>query len=200
MSDSVLNDSLDGDPHEPYVRTPAELISIQGNPTGRIWAYRHSSHDLLNFEVNLKDYSRTNRDTLIDFYREHYGAYDTFLWKDPVDYEIAEYVAIASFGSEDDFQIVSTYGSETVNRYNIISGSETVKYNDVTKENGVDYSLDVTDDGSVVFINDPGNGHHVDCSAEFYRRCRFTRYSEQELTNSLVNIKLNFMEVIPDLS
>lgn len=203
MSNSVLNDSLATNPMFPYLRTPIDTTGVIQNPNGRTWAFRNSVHDLLQYTVNLYMYTESERDDVKDFYDQHYGSYDTFLWQDVAHYAVARQTIGTGDGSETDFQLIETIGSEDFDRYNIIDASQTVWVNSVQQTEGAgdDYTLDDTDSGLVVFNvgSIPANGHAVEAAFSYYRRCRFLSYAESYTSNDLVDIKLHFTEVVPEI-
>ena len=203
MSNSILNDSLATNPMFPYNRTPIDTTGVIQNPNGRSWAFRNSIHDLITFDVNLYMYTESERDDVKDFYDQHYGSYDSFLWQDVAHYAVARQTIGTGDGSETDFQLIETIGTEEFDRYNIIDASQSVWVNDVAQDEGAgdDYTLDDTDSGMVIFNagSIPGNTHAVEASFQYYRRCRFLSYRESYSSNDLVDIILKFAEIVPEI-
>ena len=205
MSNSVINDVFGGNGgvHTPYKPTPLMPVSQFGTPTGKVDTFKFTDQDLLKFTVPLNFYTAAEWQAVRNFYLQHFGGQDSFLFLDPIHYTVAEYTAIAAWAAEDTFQLVDTLGTQTFNRYNIVPASEVIKYDGTAKVRDTHYSIVNVDSGVVTFIADPGAGEAVTASMQFYRRCLFDANSPGGGFDYVLNeeekydIVLNFFEIVP---
>jgi len=199
----VLNDSLAGNPHKPYGRSPISEALQNVSPTRKAWAKELQDYDFMSFSVNLNDYTDAERDNVIDFYNVMHGGVNTWLWLDFGHSAVARQNIGTGDGVEDEFQLIETLtvGGTTrdINRYDIVAASVSVWVATVLKTEGVHYNVNYTT-GLVTFTggNIPG-AVAVEAAFTYYRRCIFPEkngYSESYTEAGLISLRLAFSEVL----
>lgn len=148
---------------------------VQRSAAGRevraaLWVYPIYEWDL-TYEY-LPDDSTDALKTYLGFFLQRQGAYDSFLYADPNDTSVTDQSIGTGNGSNQDFQLVRTYGGFTEPVYDIAaSPAPVIKVNGVTKSTPADYTINST--GMVHFTSAPGGSQPVTATFTYYWRVRF---------------------------
>ncbi len=134
---------------------------------GCFWSYPLWTFKL-SFEVIRNDATNELK-TLMGFFLQRQGSYDTFLFEDPDDKAVTGQTIGMGNGTTTMFQLVRTFGGFTEPIFNL-NGSPSIYLNGVLQTSG--YSVGST--GIVTFATAPGNGVAVTASFNYYFRVRFT--------------------------
>lgn len=131
------------------------------------WSYpRWEFH--LSYEM-LRDDVTAELRTLMGFFLQMKGRFDTFLYQDPTDYTVAGQPLGTGNGATAKYQLVRTLGG-FVEPMKAIQGSPTIKLNGVTTSG---WTMDSS--GVITFSAAPGNGVVITADFSYYFRCRFTK-------------------------
>jgi len=132
-----------------------------------IWRYK------LSYEILRADEAHQELQTLVGFFLEHRGAWDSWLYEDPSDNTVTgQSIGIAN-GARTEFQLVRTYGANGnsfAEPMTAIKGAPTIKVDGVTVD-PVNYT--VGDTGLVTFATAPESGA-ITADFSYYFRCHFT--------------------------
>lgn len=134
-----------------------------------IWRYKNS------FEILRADVAHQELQTLVGFFLEHRGAWDSWLYEDPSDNTVAGQGIGTGNGVTTTFQLVRTYGASGntfAEPMTAINGTPTIKIAGVTKTPTTDYTI--SDTGLVTFVTAPTAGQAVTADFSYYFRCHFT--------------------------
>lgn len=202
MSNTVLNDSVQFFSYN-YTRQIVGLNNTVFKSVQRVaQVIQHETHDYRLYTINLATFTKPYASTFIDFYLDHLGNNDSFLFKDITDFEVPRNSIGTGDGAEADYQLIEVKGTQTFNRWNIIAASVSIWVNNAlkTEGGGSDYTLDYTDSGIVTFNGGsiPGSGEDVEAKFDYYRRCRFVEQIE-DVENAFdnVSIQIQFEEERP---
>jgi uncharacterized protein (TIGR02217 family) len=159
----------------PVVRAPQWKTLVSETASGREFRSRLLTYPRylyrLKYEV-LRDVSgQQDLQTLLGFFNQVGGDYDTFLFSDPNDNAVTAQQFAAGDGVTKNFQLVRGFGGfvEPIFDPQTIA-SLTVA--GVTKTLGVDCTTD--GHGVIQFSVAPANGAAIVWSGTYYWRCRFT--------------------------
>lgn len=125
----------------------------------------------MSYEVLRADLVNAELQTLMGFFNQRRGSFDSFLWTDPDDNSVVN----ASFGTGDGttktFTLSRLYGgfAEPVIDFN---GEPVIKVNGTTQTTPAQYTIA---NGKVTFVTAPANGAALTWSGSYYRRVRFVR-------------------------
>lgn len=125
----------------------------------------------MSYEVLRADSVNAELQTLIGFFNLRRGSFDSFLWTDPDDNQVANAVFGTGDGATKTFSLSRLYGgfAEPVVDLN---GTPVIKVNGVAQL--VPSQCSVAG-GKVTFVTAPPNGAALTWSGSFYRRVRFLR-------------------------
>lgn len=116
--------------------------------------------------------------TLVGFFNQMRGDYDTFLFAVPEDSSATQTTFGLGDGTTKDFQLVKTFGGFTEPVYNIkASPAPVIRVDGVTKATPADYSINGT--GMVSFVNAPAQSAVLDWTGQYYIRVRFKKGSAE---------------------
>lgn len=122
----------------------------------------------LSYEF-LRSGSQAEWQTLVGFYNQHGGSFDSFLFIDPDDFSVTDQALGTGNGSNVNFQAIRTLGGFA----EIIDSLTTVTN---VKVNGTPVSFSFNAATGVITTSAaPANGTAVTWTGTFYRRCRFLR-------------------------
>jgi uncharacterized protein (TIGR02217 family) len=114
--------------------------------------------------------------TLMGFYLSCYGAYGTFLFQDPTDFEVSGQYIGTGDSSTDLYQLQRSIGLELPGGGFLepITAPQTVDaiYFDGIVQNASSYNVD-PDTGIVSFLTPPQNGVVITADFSYWFRCRF---------------------------
>lgn len=158
------------------IKTPEWSTSIQRTVSGKElraanWSYP-KWHFTVGFEV-LRAGAEAELQTLVGFYNQRQGSFDSFLFFDPEDNSVSNQLFGYGDGVTTQYQLVRTMGG-FVEPVRAISGAPTIKVNDVTS--GAGYSVNAST-GMLTFTAPPADGAVLTWSGGFYFRVRFARDS-----------------------
>jgi len=198
MSNAVINDlsGLElGFPFETRTRFPVAVVKAY---SGTSVAMSLVDHDFKSYSILMPVRTRTEEQTFLDFYDDHSGELDTFLFLDPK----KNFVSRTSIGTgdtvEDVFQLKDAKGRS---RFEIQQTPVDAKIwvNNVLQTTPGQYSIVYYSDGKVTFVAPPGMG--LDIEAEFYywRRVRFRTapMPTTEEGNNNITLAFEIEEVLP---
>lgn len=162
----------------------------QTAPTGKEVTLRISQNPVRHWEL-LYDYLKnlgsppTAFLTLVDFFNQMGGDFDTFLYTDPDDNSVTDQNFGTGNGSQTTFQLVrqlvSGGFSEWIQNTNVVTN---VKINGVVQGGG---TYTVTSVGTVIFNTPPGNGLAITWTGTYFWRCRF-EMSTQEFQKDMAQL------------
>lgn len=123
----------------------------------------------VSYEFLRSDEATAEYQSLIELYNNVQGGYDTFLYKDPYDYQVVQQTVGTGTGSLQDFQMVRSFGAwlEPVKE---IIGIPNVYLDGVYQSSG--YTVT---NGLIHFNTAPSSGVVVTWSGSYYYRVRFMR-------------------------
>lgn len=110
-----------------------------------------------------------DKDTLMGFFLQRRGSFDTFLYSDE-DSAVTAYQFGTGNGSATTFQLTKSSGG-FVEIVNNPIGSPSIYVNDVLKTLTTDYTINAT--GLVTFVSAPTSGHTIKWTGSAYYRCVF---------------------------
>ena len=171
MSDAVFP-SLPGLAWD-VVKRPQFATIVQRAASGRevraaLWAAPIWEWDL-TYDL-LRDDASDELKTLLGFFLQRQGAFDSFLFSDPSDNAVSGQALGIGDGANMSFQLVRAYGG-FVEPIQDLNGGASVRVDGVIKATPADYAIDGT--GLVSFVVAPANGAPVSADFAFYRRVRF---------------------------
>src|SRR3990172_4148416 len=107
---------------------------------------------------------------LVGHFNKHYGAFDTWLWTNPLDYTVTDYQFGTRDGTSTQFQLLSEIGgfAQPVQSVNVLTN---VKSNGTPITDPADYTINST---GLITLAVPGTaGHALTWTGTFYYRVRF---------------------------
>jgi uncharacterized protein (TIGR02217 family) len=123
----------------------------------------------LSYEF-LKGGTQTDLRTLMGFFLERKGSFDSFLYLHPDDNAVTDQLIGVANGSKLQFQLVRSFGSAFVEPVCNVITVTNIKVNGVTKTSGVDYTVSAT--GMVIFASAPVSGN-ITWTGRYYYKARF---------------------------
>jgi uncharacterized protein (TIGR02217 family) len=158
----------------PVVKSPNWRTIVQGASSGAetriglwsfpLWDWTLTYDFLRNDPANAHD----ELYTLLGFYNQVRGSYDSWLFSDPDDSSVTTQSFGTGNGSLTQFQLARTRGG-FVEPVTNLSGAPTILVNGDVQSSG--YSVSAT--GLVTFTSPPANGAALTWTGSFYWRCRF---------------------------
>lgn len=190
-------------------KTPTFQTRIQRAASGRELRALDYPYPLWQFALNfdfLRDDPAAGYDelgTLLGFFMLCRGAFGTFLFRDPSDFEVTGQQIGVGNASRTVFQLQRTIGAtlpgggfvEPVVAPNVV---DAIYLNGITQDAEA-YSVDA-DTGLLTFNTAPGDGQIIAADFDYYFRCRFTddKYDFENFMYRLWQLKkLTFISVIP---
>ena len=171
---TVIKQSLSGK----EARTPLRTYPI--------WTFQ------LNYEFLRTDSTINELKSLVGFYNQCKGAYDTFLYKDQYDNNETNQTFGVGNGSSKNFQLIRDMGGFV----DIIQAPNTSSLE--IKINGVVTTAYTVSNGIIIFNSAPASGAVLTWSGDFYFPCRFADDSV-EFTQFMYNLweakKVNLVSV-----
>lgn len=156
-------------------RSPHFSTTIKTSVSGREFRAANQLYPRYHYKLAyefLRD-KRTGVDelrTLVGFFNNRYGSYDSFLFSDPDDKSVtAETFGIGN-GSTTQFQLVRAFGGFTEPVFDL-NGAPLIYKAGVLQTVTTHYTVGST--GVVTFVSAPGSGQALTWTGAFYRRVRF---------------------------
>lgn len=122
--------------------------------------------------------------TLVGFYNQRRGSFDSFLFSDPTDKTVTLHDFGTGNGSATKFQIIRTQGGFVDEVKNIV-GTPLIYVNNVLQTVTTQYVIDAF--GAVTFVTPPTNTATIRWSGSYYYRCRFES-DENEFENFMKDL------------
>lgn len=155
------------------IRSPQFKTDIRTTPSGREYRGAQMQYPLykytLTYEVLRDIPTAAEFRTLLGFYNQRQGSFDSFLFQDPDDYSVTAQVFGIGDGVTTQFQLVRTLGGSVEPVYDLVSGSYGVYKNGTLQTSGV--STNAT--GGITFATAPASGDVLTWSGQYYWRVRF---------------------------
>lgn len=154
-------------------KRPLMRTSIKSSVSGKESRLSYMTSPIWQFSLSydmLRSDSTQELQTLLGFFLQMKGSFDTFLYTDPNDSSVVDQQFGTGNGSIQDFQLLRTLGG-FVEPIQNLNGAIVVKDNGVTKTLTADYTIGTT--GIVHFVTAPVAGHVLTWTGSFYFRCRF---------------------------
>lgn len=123
----------------------------------------------LTYEVLRAETAYAELQSLIGFFNNRQGAFDSFLYNDTSDNAVTAQNFGTGNGSATAFQLIRTLGGNVEPVMNL-NGNPSIYVAGVLKTLTTDYSLS---NGMVTFVAAPANGAALTWSGSYYYRCRF---------------------------
>lgn len=175
------------------VKTPRWNTKVQSSVGGKevrarffaapIWRWQ------LSYEVLRQASAFQELQTLVGFFNQRQGRFDSFLYSDPTDNSVTAEQFGTGNGSQVTFQLVRNYGGfvESVVNVNVFA---TLYVNGVAKTYGPDYTVD-NSTGLVTFAVAPASGAVLTWTGTYYWRVRFDQDTAdfQNFLNQLWTLK-----------
>lgn len=155
-------------------KIPVFSTRVQKSVSGKPKTAADMAYPLWQFEMSyalLRADATAELQTLMGFFLQRSGAFDSFLFEDPDDKSVVDQQFGTGNGSATQFQLVRSLGG-FVEPIQNVNGSPTIKVNGVTKATPADYSINST--GLVTFTTPPANGATITWTGSFYFRVHFT--------------------------
>ena len=175
------------------IKTPRWKTNTQETTSGKEIRVALMSYPIWEFTLTfdfLRSYgSYTEAQTLMGFFLQRQGMFDSWLFDDPSDDTVVAQAFGVGNGSTTAFQLARTLGGFTEPLQNV-NGTPTIYVNGVTASG---YTVGST--GIVTFTTAPASGAVLTWSGNFYFRCRFmqdTSDFEQFAKNFWLLKKLQF--------
>lgn len=153
-------------------KSPTWSTQIQTSVSGREQRAAFYLYPLWNFTLTyefLRSDSNAELQSLMGFYNLRKGSYDSFLFKDPSDFNVTNQVIGTGDGTTKTFYLLHPIGSWV----------EPIGYSDnitVVTVNDVAVLTGITNDGvSVTFATAPSAGASIKWGGTFYYRVRFAK-------------------------
>ena len=158
----------------PVVRVPTWKSNVMESASGRefragLMTYPRYKYQL-KYEFLRDTASLTEMRTLLGFFNQVRGDFDTWLFTDPDDNSVTAQQFGTGNGATKTFQLVRTNGGFAEPVYDL-NGNPSVYVAGVLKTLGTDYTIS---SGLVTFTAAPANGAVLTWTGSFYWRCRFT--------------------------
>ena len=165
---------------KPYFSTKIQT-SVSGKESRAIdWSYPRWQFDL-SYEL-LRDDATNELRTLMGFFLQRHGAFDSFLYTDPSDNYVASQSIGTGNGATTAFQLVRSLGGFTELMKNI-NGAPVVRLNGTVQGSG----WTVDGNGLVTFTTAPAAGVAVTADFSYYFRVRFLQ-DESEFSQFMQNL------------
>lgn len=128
------------------------------------------------YNVLRDDVANNELKTIVGFFCQRRGRFDSFLFTDPDDYSVTDQTFGTGNSSTTQFQLLRAFGgfSEPVQNVNVLTN---IKKNGVTQSSPADYTISST--GLVTFTSPPTTGHALTWTGTYYFRCRFLKDSAE---------------------
>lgn len=168
------------------VRAPRFKTQIDETASGieyrqRLMLYPRRRY-VMQYEF-LRDRNATDElRTLVGFFCDHGGSFDSWLFNDPDDNTATNQVFGVGDGVTNKFQLVRSFGGYVEPVYDL-NGAPTIYVDGVLKSTG--YS--VSSSGAVTFTAAPASNSLISWTGSYYWRCRFT-HDEQEFEKFLAQL------------
>ena len=125
----------------------------------------------MQYEVLRASTAYAELQQLIGFFNQRRGSWDSFLWQDPDDFQVAD----ATFGTGDGatkvFALSRSFGGFVEPVVDLFDAT-VIKVSGVIKASPGDYSIA---NGKVTFVTAPSAGAPLTWTGKFYKRVRFVR-------------------------
>jgi len=171
MSDLVFNDEVSASWAFEYLpKTVFNNVNVR-SVLGTRQSFRNSDHDKKIYTLNFLNLNNTEKLSLEEFFEDRYGSNESFLFQDDRLYQaISE-----TIGTGDASTVTFQLTEDGFDRWNIQSGSYTIwaGVTEQTEGGGNDYTLDITNDGRIIFNSAPTTGASIVATFNFYRRVHF---------------------------
>ncbi len=165
---------------KPYFSTKIQT-SVNGKESRAIdWSYPRWQFDL-SYELLRDDVTNELR-TLMGFFLQRQGAFDSFLYTDPSDNYVASQSIGTGNGATTVFQLVRSLGGFTELMKNI-TGTPVVRLNGTVQGSG----WTVDGNGLITFTTAPAAGVAVTADFSYYFRVRFLQ-DESEFSQFMQNL------------
>lgn len=155
-------------------KTPVWSTKIQKSASGREMRAAYYSYPLwkfsLSFEVLRTRTSVNELEQLAGFFNARRGSFESFLYEDPTDNQVADQLIGRVVQGQTKYQLVRAFG-DFVEPVLALKGNPEINVNGRLMRKGTDYAL--TDTGQVVFQTPLTAGHNITWSGGFYFRVRF---------------------------
>lgn len=161
------------------IKTPQWRTKVQESANGKEYRSAFFSqpkyHINLSFEILRADSVNLELQTLMGFFNNRQGSYDSFLYTDPTDNSVTAQGIGTGTGAQTIFSLLRNYGSfvESVMNINVITG---IYDNGVPVVQGAGagkYTIDSF--GFVTFGTAPIAGHVLTWTGTYFYRCRFAK-------------------------
>lgn len=123
----------------------------------------------LTYEVLRAATAYAELQSLMGFFNNRQGSFDSFLYTDPTDNSVTGQSFGAGDGSTRAFQLVRAYGGNTEPVMNL-NGNPAIYINGALKTLTTDYTIS---NGMVTFVAAPSGGGALTWTGNYYYRCRF---------------------------
>lgn len=155
-------------------RNPIHNTLIAESASGKeatcaLWSFPKYQYKL-SYSV-LNDNTTSDLKTIIGFFNEALGQYDSWLYTDPSDYTVVAQAIGTGDGSTTAFQLLRTRGG-FVEPIQNINGTPSVYVNGILQNYIGDYYMGPT--GIIHFGNPPANALPITATFSWYWRCRFS--------------------------
>lgn len=189
----------------PIIKRPVWRTTTQQTVSGKELRTAMMTYPLWQFELpfDLLRQSSTYSEiqTLIGFYLQRLGSYDSFLYTDPSDMTVTAQGFGTGNGSTTAFQLVRTLGgfSEPIQSPyggGALPGTAPLIYDNGVLVSAANYTISAL--GVVTFTVAPVTGHALTWTGSFYYRCRFMsdQYGfSQDMTNFWSLDKIDFVSI-----
>jgi len=152
-------------------KTPEFSTCVQTSASGKENVTAYWSYPRWQFELSyelLRDTGVSELKTLMGFFLQRQGRFDSFLFNDTSDNSITGQQIGVGDGSATRFQLVRTLGG-FVEPMKAINGTPTIYLAGIAQASG--WSVDSS--GIVTFSTAPGTGVSITADFTYYFRCRF---------------------------
>jgi len=198
MSNSVINDlsGLElGFPFDTDTQFPNVILkSYAGTAVG----INVVDHDFKNYTITMPVRTRAEEQTFLDFYDDHTGQLDTFLFLDPKKNFVSRTQIATGDGVEDKFQLKDAKGRS---RYEIQESptDALIWVAGVPLTKTVNYSITYYSSGELDLVSVPILGQAIEAEFYYWRRVRFVGSTQKTSERSNRNILITFQleEVLP---
>jgi len=169
-------------------KTPVFSTMIQRSTSGREARAAYYQYPIyvfdLSYELLRDDTVHNELKNLLGFYLQMYGAFDSFLFVDSSDSNIANQPIGTGNNAGKNFQMVRTYGANSATfvepMLNIQANGNNTPLNVYIAGNlqsANNYTVNLLNSGILTFNTAPANGANITASFYFYYRVRFAEYA-----------------------
>ena len=170
------------------VRNPMWVTQTRTSSAGRETRVSRQLYPKIKFRLSHSALSsRTLSDdlyTLVGFFNNRRGSFDSFLYTDPTDKVVTLQSVGAGDGVSIKFQLVRAFGGNTESVM-ALNGTASIYVNSVLQTVVTHYSVDAL--GMATFVTAPPNLATITWSGGYYYRCKFSR-DEGEYENFLKDL------------